>query len=353
MNFDQTGTPRIGTVIRCKKPATCISYHEEGTHLYVASEEDSSLRVVDCQRGTSDSPALRFEKDGIRLVEATHHKQCVLYSGKGHESQSSGQRHAIHYLSLHDNKILRHFRGHSADIADLSMSPVDDTFLSSGKDRTVRQWNLKQAGPLAEMNVPKAGNRMVLDSDGIPHTSYDSTGLVFGITAPLASVAGHLIHLYDARNFGNGAFAEFKVEQGAIQKVIQRKVMVEKIAAELSVAKWTSMKFNTSGKKIIVTTSMGVVLVIDGYNGTVTDAFVSEPTVANTTPLEPISGCFTVDDKAVLCGNADGTISCWNADTGALMQKLQGHVGGVGCIASNPKYAQIASACTNTAIWLW
>ena len=71
MDFNQTGIPKIGAVIRGKSPATSMSYHEDGSHLYVASEDDSRLRVIDCQRGALDRPALKFERDGVRLVEAT------------------------------------------------------------------------------------------------------------------------------------------------------------------------------------------------------------------------------------------------------------------------------------------
>ena len=124
----------------------------------------------------------------------SHHNQCVLFTGKGDKTQTIGQRHAIHYLSLYDNKILRHFRGHSGDVTDVSMSPVDDCFLTCGADRTVRLWNLQLAGSLAEMDLPKVGGNgsIHLDVDGVPHAAFDSTGLVFGVTAPMAAGSGHV-----------------------------------------------------------------------------------------------------------------------------------------------------------------
>jgi WD40 repeat protein len=67
-----------------------------------------------------------------------HHNQCVLFTGKGSKTQPLIQRNAIHYLSLYDNKIMRNFKGHAGEVTDLNMSPVDDTFLSSSTDRTVR-----------------------------------------------------------------------------------------------------------------------------------------------------------------------------------------------------------------------
>ncbi len=70
MDFSQ-GDPKIGAVIRGKAAATCMRYHEDGGHLFVTSERDSRLRVIDCLRGVSDKPALKFERDGVRLVQST------------------------------------------------------------------------------------------------------------------------------------------------------------------------------------------------------------------------------------------------------------------------------------------
>jgi len=87
---------------------------------------------------------------------------------------------------------LRQFRGHSGEITGISLSPVDDTFLTSSADRTVRLWDLQQAGSLGSMDMPKNGNGMMIDPTGCPHAAFDSTGLVFGIAAPLDANAGHV-----------------------------------------------------------------------------------------------------------------------------------------------------------------
>jgi WD40 repeat protein len=122
-----------------------------------------------------------------------HHHLSILYTGASKDkTQNIGQRNAINYLSLHDNKILRQFRGHSGEVVNISMSPVNDHFLSSSTDRTVRLWDLQQAGSLALMDPPKSGNGISIDSNGTPLTVFDSTGLVFGITVPLDANAGHV-----------------------------------------------------------------------------------------------------------------------------------------------------------------
>ncbi len=71
----------------------------------------------------------------------------------------------------------------------MSMNPVDDTFLSSSADRTVRLWDLQKAGTLASMEMPKGRG---VDPTGCPIAAFDCTGLVFGIAAPLDANAGHV-----------------------------------------------------------------------------------------------------------------------------------------------------------------
>jgi len=140
-----------------------------------------------------------------------------------------------------------------------------------------------------------------------------------------------------------------KVDNALITRSIQQKVSRPELASELGAADWTGIKFNKSGSHLLVTTKKGCALMLDGFNGSVVNAFVGEEIHYN----QPLAACFASDDKTVLGGHPDGTISCWDSSDAELIKKLEGHVGRVGCIASNPKYAQLASSCTNTALWLW
>ena len=139
MDFNSEPGPKMGCVTRGYAPVTSLSYHESGSHLFVASEEDSTLRIVDCINGgvpADRSPTIKLQREGIRTVKATHHEHCVLFSPGMNDGVPKNNN--VHYLSVHDNKILREFEGHSGVINGISMSPVDDTFLSSSVDGTVR-----------------------------------------------------------------------------------------------------------------------------------------------------------------------------------------------------------------------
>ena len=139
MDFSVEPGPKMGCVIRGRAPATSLSYHESGSHLFVASEKDSVLRIVDCLEGgapTDRTPMIKMQREGIRTVRATHHTHCVLTCPGANGGVP--KKNNVAYLSIHHNKILREFEGHSGVINGISMSPVDDTFLSSSTDGTVR-----------------------------------------------------------------------------------------------------------------------------------------------------------------------------------------------------------------------
>lgn len=336
--------PNIGAVIRGRSPVTSLSYHSDGTTLFVASEEDCRLRLINCQSGTADRPAVRFEREGIRLVESTHHNHCVLYSGNGVKEEPPIKRHAVHYLSLHDNKILRNFSGHTGEISNISMSTVDDTFLTSGADRTVRLWSLEKAGCVAEMLLPPN----VLEGSS-SHAFFDSTGMVFGVSAQTADA--QLINLYDARNYGAGPFSEMKVTQASIDSAVQGTGLSPKTTVQLSYAPWRSLSFNASGKQLLVLADGGVGFVVDGYEGTIDSVLLAKGAGSSSAP--PLGACFTPDGQNVLGGNSDGTVTCWEAKSGKILGTLEGHTGPVRGVACNPKFAQFASSCSNTALWQW
>lgn len=172
---------------------------------------------------------------------------------------------------------------------------------------------------------------------------YDDSGLVFGIAA--SGATENHVHLYDARNYVQGAFCEFKVSHSTIASAIQSQVQAfEGNASEVSKQTITSMSFNKSGNQLLLRGNDGLAFLLDGFEGTV------QKTLCN---VGSISACFTPDDKTVLIGNKDGTISCWSVESGKVVKHLGGHTGPVGCIAACPTKELFASSCTSTALWLW
>jgi COMPASS component SWD2 len=91
----------------------------------------------------------------------------------------------IRYLSLHDNKYLRYFPGHTRPVTTLCMSPTDDTFLSGSADKTLRLWDLRSPNCQGLMHLL-----------GRPVAAFDPEGLIFA-----AGVNNESVKLYDLRSF--------------------------------------------------------------------------------------------------------------------------------------------------------
>lgn len=155
--------------------------------------------------------------------------------------------------------------------------------------------------------------------------------------------------MYDARQYGAGAFAELQVQQNALEKAIQTQGGASPDhALELSKAKWHSLSFNGSGNQLIAGAEQGMSIVLDGFEATVQRVFC--PAIKSD---RPAVSCFTPDDRTVLAGTGDGSITCYSVETGSVVKKLEGHSTPVGCMQPNPRYAQFASCCANTVLWTW
>lgn len=353
MEFSATA-PAIGSSIPHKNPVTSLSYHGDGNHLFVATEKDSKVMIVDAIRTGKplvghDQP-YRCDREGVSCLSATHNDYCVLTAGNKQTS--------VQYWSLYDNKILRKFRGHSSNVTEINLCPTEDMFLSSSKDKTVRLWNLQQAGCMAKLELPKTSGPSGLACEN-PRAVFDSTGMVFTIMAEMQNGEGNYIHLYDARNYQGGAFSELKLTTKAVQEAMRtHRVTNPSKNAATGALTLNKIDFNASGNRILVQSAEGLALVLDGYEGTVQRIFQSSSSSSsgNTAAANGITSCFTPDEKSVLMGSDAGIIDVYDIQSGTTVKQLEmgGSAGPVSALACNPKYQQIASGCaTNTCMWIW
>jgi WD40 repeat protein len=146
--------------------------------------------------------------------------------------------------------------------------------------------------------------------------------------------------LYDARNYTGGAFSELQVSTKDMQTALQ----ANNIPLSASSLTWNSISFNVSGNRMLVEADPGLAIVLDGFEGTVQNIFAGG---------QKSSACFTPDDHSLVLGTDSGTIQCLDLNSGSVVRTLEGHKGPVGAMACNPKYAQLASSCTNTCLWIW
>ena len=88
---------------------TNIHYSNDGMNIITSSSDDQII-IYDCEKGT-EKQVIRSQKYGCDLVHFTHASNTIVYA-----SNKEGKDHAIRYMSLHDNKYLKYFSGHTAKV---------------------------------------------------------------------------------------------------------------------------------------------------------------------------------------------------------------------------------------------
>mgnify|MGYP003386596839 CR=1 FL=1 len=172
---------------------------------------------------------------------------------------------------------------------------------------------------------------------------------------------------------------------------------------------WEDLQFNIDGSQMLVNccalgveSSAGAVLVLDGFKSDVEPAAIlrrkassggaaaaaTGEVVAHRTSSKDkdrdkalmLGACFSSDSRHVLVGNEENEINTYEVSAGGSdsmnsmnsfgsgsstnsidnantisckhVSTLLGHTSPVGCIAANPKYDVVASACRSTSLWV-
>lgn len=286
-------------------PVNHLHFSTDGLHLITSSEDDQII-IYDVERGTQKR-LLNSQKYGVDHIHFTHTRNAAIHS-------STKRDDAIRYLSLHDNKFIRYFSGHTKRVNSLAMSPSDDTFISGSLDSSVRLWDLRSPNCVGIMQV-----------QGKPVVAFDPEGLVFAV-----GVHSEQVKLYDLKSFEKGPFATFKLPQ-------EKK------------CEWTGLRFSPGGKTLLLNTNGNVIRLLDAFDGVPLQTFAGH---FNNKGIA-LDGGFSPDSKFVLSGSTDGRIHVWNAESGYKICVLNGgHVGPVTSVQFNPKFMMMASSCSHLNMWL-
>ncbi|XP_077538515.1 WD repeat domain 82 isoform X1 [Haemaphysalis longicornis] len=283
-----------------------IDFSPNGETL-ISSSDDDSIVIYDCEKGTHKR-TLNSKKYGVDLIHYTHAANTAIHS-------STKVDDTIRYLSLHDNKYIRYFPGHTKKVVTLCTSPVDDLFLSGSLDKSLRLWDLRSPNCQGVMHLT-----------GRPVGNFDPEGLIFAV-----GLNSELVKLYDLRTFDKGPFNTFKLPQDRD-------------------CDWTGLKFSPDGKSILISTNGPLIHLIDAFQGTPQQTFTGQ---TNNKGI-PLEASFSPDSQFVFSGSTDGRIHVWSTAEGGMRTAVLScdHTGPVHCVQFNPKYMMLVSACTNMAFWL-
>ncbi|KAG1037131.1 hypothetical protein G6F46_012701 [Rhizopus delemar] len=207
------------------------------------------------------------------------------------------------------------------------MSPIDDSFLTSSLDETVRLWDLRTST-----------GQGVVYGKGKTLTAFDPQGLVFAVGMDCNS-----IRMYDYREYGRGPFATWKVED-------------QTYAQPGRLPEWTSLKFTPDGKQIIVTTLSNIIYVLDAYTGSLLQRLVGHAGPNNTSCGEEVS--ISLDARFVMAGGQDSYLRFWDlyqrdeVDNAPFITLTTPHKKAINVASFSPTHAVIVTGSEELAMWL-
>jgi len=246
----------------------------------------------------------------------------------------------IRYLSTHDNQFLRYFKGHTAPVTSLSLSPGSDTFLSCSLDNTVRLWSLNSANHQGKLQL-----------EAPYFASFDPSATVIAIASPATST----ILLYDLRNYDKAPFATFDMLEN------ERRFTPKSVGRE-----WTRLEFSNDGKSLLLGTNGHGHFVLDAFDGNL-KAFCARQYApsgraapGSSRPGVPGQGdmCFTPDGRYLMGGAGPQDVAVWDTHASVSPDKVL-HPSlnlelksKAALVEFNPRYNMFATADKEVVFWL-
>ncbi|KAF9000620.1 WD40-repeat-containing domain protein [Cyathus striatus] len=324
---------------------TGICFDDRGDQLITAGE-DETFRLYNCKTGKAPK-TLNSKKYGVDLPRFSHKSTAIIHA-------STKEDDTIRYHSLHDNKYLQYFKGHKGRVVSLEVSPVDDGFMSSSMDKTVRLWDLRTPNCRGLLSLPST-----------PIVAYDSTGVVFAVAVNNYS----RILLYDQANYDKAPFLVITLEDPTLALISYppRPIYM------------TSLSFSSNGKYLLVGCSGDAHYILDAFEGHLLAKLeghmgLERRSTGAPPSIEPARGCsgeevsWTPDSKYIIGGSLDGRVLVWDVQSLPLRQgevdlkmhptriqplvTLDGHPGPSRCVKFNPRLAMMVTAGAELAFWL-
>lgn len=300
-----------------------ISFHRK-QDLMVAADDGGCIGVFNTFEGKKLTTMLS-SRYGTSHATFTHAPRCILHASTKSHSADPLDNNAVRYLSYHDNRYLRFFKGHSARVTSVSMSPKSDAFMTTGADKRLVMWDLRTSQAQAQMAVP-----------GQPFAAFDEEGLVFA-----AACSGGVINLFDARQFDSGPFAAFPLPLPALGLSLT--------------APFTALQFSPDAGHLLAAVA-GTVFLLDAFKGDVRRRWLNGARDGG----PPLEASFSCDGQHVIGGTAERGIAVWEVPAAgapvaesptAPVVTWRGHPGVPGCVKWSPNRRMAVSGCRALVMW--
>ncbi|KAI6206021.1 hypothetical protein M3Y94_00858500 [Aphelenchoides besseyi] len=282
-----------------------MDYSHDGK-LLISSSDDDSMVVYDLDKATK-LQTVNSKKYGVCLIQFAHDNKSVIHA-------SSKVDNTIRYLSIDNKQYLRYFTGHVKRVRSLSMSPVDECFLSCSLDNSMRLWDLRVQTCQAILinNVPAIA-------------SFDRNGMVFGV-----ALGSKMLKMYDIRHFDRGPFLTINLPSECHSEA-------------------SNMQFSPNNKLAVIGTRSDELYVVDTFESKFLHRLRGHKN-DNHVNLKPT---FAPGSRHVICGGTDNTISVYSLAKGEICQRYRTeHKTPIENVIFNRKYLMMCTSCTEVRVWL-
>ncbi|KAK6201445.1 WD40-repeat-containing domain protein [Scheffersomyces amazonensis] len=327
---------------------TSLDYDDSGQYL-ISSGIDKSIQLYDIHKGIHYKD-IRSQKYGAHLARFTHHELNCLYAST--PSFEDEPNHAIRYLSLADNQYIRYFKGHKEQVTAIEVHPINDTFLSSSLDHTIKYWDLRSSNPVGNLNIGQNGV-----------IAFDPWGMIFAIGKfpDPSSLNDNIASLsfYDLKTFDKGPYLQINLD------ILPRQ-------------SWTKLEFSNNGKLLLIVSDSSIHYILDSFSGQLLttlhlEDINDEPHDSNWLSFDyPSSGSATFSPcgKFVLAGTPSANLKIFNlSDLKSTdgkthrvdvqhnkhktypVSSLPNNQGISRMVLFNPKLLTVATADTTVTLW--
>jgi COMPASS component SWD2 len=271
---------------------------------------------------------------GANHVRFVHSNTVVATAAR----TGTGIHRRLSIFNFHDNKQVRQFPGHGANISSLNCHPYVDMIMSAGDDKRVCLWDLRES-----TNRPL--KQIILRGCTSPCANFDPKGVAFAIAS--SESKGSSISLFDIRKVADGAFDTFAIDA-------------------LSEKGFHDIHFSPDGKKICVTQiqdgGKAPHWLLDSFTGrlvgSLTEHHVSDAELSDMKKGSysgPMYTSFSPDSNYMVGGSLDGTLRIWSIQDDKCAQVGRWFAGRraqpVGPVIWNPVYNSVVSSNNNVTIW--
>ncbi|HEX7313870.1 MAG TPA: PQQ-binding-like beta-propeller repeat protein [Pyrinomonadaceae bacterium] len=270
--WDTKSDGEPGTLLDFKGKPVAVAFAPDGLSL-VAASSDRSVRVFET-RTMSETRTLR----GSDEAEAPSEVAVFSADAKSLATSNGDKTVQLRDLSSNEANTTRVFESYSSGVYATAFSPDRRWFAASGKDRTVRVWEIRTGRKVRTL----AG-----------HAGW-VTSLAFSPDARLLASASH-----------DGGVKLWDNETGLEERTLN--AHTESVNA---------VAFSPDGKSIATASNDATVKLWDVATGQTLKTFAGHAAEVNAVAFSP-------DGKTIASGGTDKTIKLWDALTGQLTRELK------------------------------